>query len=215
MRSLIACTVLLFGTMLIHPGVGSAQKPASSKASPFGAHPFDLALTYSPEHAQVVNQGRTGFWLEGLGGDASLGLYRGLGVSAKFDYAAANNILQTSVNLSRITFDAGPRYTFDLDRLFPAKPGAGSNRAYVQALFGGVYGFNSVFPAAGGTTASASSYAIETGGGIDWALGSHFGLRTPDVEWVHSALPNTAANAQNNLRLGFGVSYRLTPAAKR
>ena len=214
MRRLIACTVLLSGALIANSTLGRAQSASGARTSPYGIHSADLAITYTPERALIVNQSKSGFWLQGLGGDASINLYRGFGVAAKIDFAKASNIVQSSVNLSRITFDAGPRYTFNLDRLFSAKAGAGSNRAYVQALFGGVYGFNSVFPAAGATTASASSYAIEAGGGIDWALGSHFGLRTPDVEWVRTALPNTSANVQNNIRLGFGLSYRLGPIAK-
>ena len=45
-----------------------------------------------------------------------------------------------------------------------------------------------------------------TGG--DTTLHGGFGIRLIEAGFVHTNLPNNAADSQNDLRLGFGLSYR-------
>jgi hypothetical protein len=37
-------------------------------------------------------------------------------------------------------------------------------------------------------------------------------VRVAEVDWVHTSLPNTSANSQDDLRLAFGISFRLRKA---
>lgn len=200
----IRCTVLLAGAMFMMTGTTRAQNLASSVP----AHrPFtvDLGLTYAPEYARVVNSNCSCFWLQTVSGDASLNLYRGLGIAASVSEGSASNI-QPGVNLRKLTLAAGPRYTWDVAAW---KANAHPTRIFAQGLFGGAFGSNGVFPAASGTTSTAHSSSIQLGGGVDLMLTHGFALRVVEADWVRTALPNTASNTQNDLRLAFGVSYRM------
>jgi outer membrane protein OmpA-like peptidoglycan-associated protein len=76
-------------------------------------------------------------------------------------------------------------------------------------LFGYVHGFDGLYPAAGATTDSASSFALEAGGGLNLLLTKHFGLRLLEADYVRDELPNATTDSQNDLRLAFGVTYHL------
>jgi hypothetical protein len=70
-----------------------------------------------------------------------------------------------------------------------------------------VHGFNGVYPASSSTTSSANAFALQAGGGFNYYLTKQWGLRLFEADYVRTALPNNAANIQNDLRLGFGVTY--------
>lgn len=214
MRSLNVFILLLAGAVILNSEAGRAQNAVRSNSSGFGLHSVDLALTYTPERARVVNQNCSCFWLQGISGDTSLNVFHGLGLAANITYGTANNV-QPGVNLSKVTFTAGPRYTWNINILARGKKQGNPSRLYAQGLFGVAHGFNSLFPAASGAVSSANSSAIQFGGGFDLALTKRFALRVADVEWVRTALPNTASNVQNDLRLGIGASFHFVPKEKR
>jgi len=213
MRRPIFCILLLAGAMLVNPQAGKAQTSAPSQHAS-SAHSIDVALTYSPEYARVAYHNCACFWLQGVSGDASLDLYHGLGVAASLSDGTASNI-QPNVNLSKLTFAAGPRYTWDMAQWKKSRADGYAAQVFVQSLFGVAHGYNSVFPAPGSATSSANSVSIQIGGGLDLALGRRVGLRLAEVEWVRTALPNAAANVQQDLRLGFGVWFRLPSWQKK
>jgi outer membrane protein OmpA-like peptidoglycan-associated protein len=76
-------------------------------------------------------------------------------------------------------------------------------------LFGGVHGFDGLYPADGGSTTSASSFAIQAGGGLNLYLTKHWGVRLLEADYVRNELPNASDGVQNDLRLAFGVTYHL------
>lgn len=49
---------------------------------------------------------------------------------------------------------------------------------------------------------------MQLGGGVNVALAKVYGLRVVELDYVHTNLPNNAANSQNDLRVAFGLSYR-------
>ena len=202
MRNLIRCTVLLTGALLMTTLLVGAQTTAPSHNIS-----IDAGITWSPEHARVVNQSCACFWLQGASGDASVNFYRGLGAAVELTEGTASNI-QPGVNLSKFTYAAGPRYSWTLGKGTGDKPAKHPARIFGQALFGQAHGYNSVFPTPNGTVSSANSYSIDLGGGIDLALAHNFGIRLAQLDWVRTALPNTSSNTQDDLRLGFGASYR-------
>jgi hypothetical protein len=165
--------------------------------------PADVAVTYSLERAKIAPSNCGCFWLNGAGANVGVGLYKGLGVAADFTGEHASNI-QPGVNLGKISFTAGPRYTFDL----PAMKGR-STRVFGEALFGVAHAFDSVFPAPSGSVPTANSFSIQMGVGFDVALAPRFALRLPEVDYIKTGLPNNGSNSQNDLRIAFGVSYRI------
>jgi hypothetical protein len=104
------------------------------------------------------------------------------------------------VKLDLVTATFGPRYTWS--------PAHRKYALFGQALVGGAFGFNSVFPAAPGAAASQNSLAVNLGGGINVALSPHPALRAFEADWLRTQLPNSTNNAQNSLRAGAGIVFR-------
>jgi outer membrane immunogenic protein len=154
------------------------------------------AVTYDLERAKTAATGGSGFWLQGGSVDLAIPFYKGLSLAGSFGGTQASNI-QPGANLSKLTYLAGPRYTF----------GGPHIQIFGEGLFGGVHAFDGIFPATGGVISTANSYAMQIGGGLDVPLQSGFGLRVLDVDYVRTALPNNGTNSQNDLRLSFGLSY--------
>ena len=156
-----------------------------------------VAVTYDLERAKTAAIGGSGFWLQGGGVDMAIPFYKGFGIAGSFSGAHASNI-RPGFNLGKLTYLVGPRYTFGGSRV----------QVFGEGLFGGVHAFDSVFPATGGVTSSANSFAMQFGGGVDVPLRNGFGLRALELDYVRTGLANNGTNSQNDLRLGFGMSYR-------
>jgi len=206
MRRLILYTVLLTGATLMTTGIATSQTSAVA-SKPVHKNSVDLGLTYTPEYARIVNQNCSCFWLQGVSGDVSVNFHHGLGVDVALTEGMASNI-QPGVNLSKFTFAAGPRYTWDTAKWKHGKIAGHSGRIFLESLGGMAHGYNSVFPAPGGSIVSANSYSIQLGGGADVLLARGFGLRLAELDWVRTALPNASSNTQDDLRFGVGLSYR-------
>lgn len=174
-----------------------------------GLHPLsgDLAVTYTAERAKVASIDCGCFWLQGGSVSGAVTLFRGLGVAANFTGEHASNIVP-GVDLSKLVFMAGPRYTRDT---WHGKQGIANHEISIfgEALFGIAHGFDSVFPTASGADTSANSFSLQVGGGLNVGLTQHFGLRVLEIDYVHTRLPNSLGNTQNDLRLAFGLTYRL------
>jgi hypothetical protein len=181
-----------------------AQKPAAQPHT-FGITSTDLAVTYTLERAKVQSSACSCFWIKGGSVDGSINFYRGFGIAGNLSAGHANNITP-GVNLGKVSYMVGPRYTFDLTRHAQKKYGT---RAFGEILIGGVHGFDSIFPGKNETTFSASAFSMQMGAGMDVDLHKGFGLRPFEVDYVRTSLPNNGSNSQNDLRLAFGLSYRL------
>ncbi len=103
---------------------------------------------------------------------------------------------------------AGPRYTYTA--WSSAREGP-RFQIFGQGLFGGVFAFNGVFPATSGAVSSASSQAVQAGGGINIFLTPHIGVRVAEADYVRNELPNNGNNTQNDLRLSAGLVFHLGP----
>jgi outer membrane immunogenic protein len=158
-----------------------------------------VAITYNLERAKIAGTGSGGFWLQGGGGDIALPIYKGLSLAGSVNGEHASNI-RPGVNLSKVTYLAGPRYTF---------AARSHMQLFGEGLFGAAHGFDSLFPTSTGVTSTASSYAIQLGGGLDIAMRGGLGLRALEADYVRTGLPNNGNNSQNDLRLAFGLSYQL------
>lgn len=120
----------------------------------------ELALTYDLERAKIVNTSCACFWLQGGSIEAAVPLTRGFRIAGSFTGQSAANI-QPGVNLSKLTYLARPRYTVSSSRF----TGHHNSKVFGDLLFGGVHGFNSVFPGSGAPAPTAKSFALQIGGG--------------------------------------------------
>jgi len=95
----------------------------------------DVAITYSLERAKIEPINCGCFWLNGASADGAATLFKGLGIAANLTGEQASNITP-GVNLSKISFVAGPRYTYNAS---PYLGGVGKKhhtQAFGEALFG-------------------------------------------------------------------------------
>jgi hypothetical protein len=183
-------TALLLG-IVSAPAQATAQQQSSGLRSPV------VAVTYDLERAKMATSGGSGFWLQGGGVDIAIPFYKRFSIGGSFSGVHAPNI-QPGVSLGKLSYVAGPRYTFGGSRF----------QVFGEGLFGGVHGFDSIFPAAGGVVPTANSYAMQLGGGVDVPVHHGYGVRVLELDYVRTALPNNGTNSQNDLRLAVGISYR-------
>jgi hypothetical protein len=167
----------------------------------------DLAVTFAVERSQAVSS-QGSFWFKGGGADAAITFKSGMGIAASLTGDHASNITP-GMDANKITYLAGPRYTWTA---WQGHVTAADNRrlqVFGQALFGGTHSFNSYYPALPAATSSANSLAIQAGGGLNLYLTRNLGLRLLEADYVRTALPNTATNLQNDMRLSVGLTYHI------
>jgi hypothetical protein len=177
-----------------------SQKPVAPVSA-------DLAVTFAVEHSQVV-PGQNKFWFKGGGADAAVTFWKGLGLAATITGDHASNILP-GVDANKISFLGGPRYTWTGQS---SKANQRRLQIFGQGLFGEAHGFDGLYPAVGGATTSANSFAVQAGGGLNLYLNKSWGIRLLEADYVRTTLPNASANAQNDMRLAFGLTYHIESA---
>ena len=201
MKSSIRGCVLLAGACLPAAVTGWAQQaPSAPKQSNVST---DLGITFDAERAQLAPGSCGCFWLKGGGADGAVSFWKGFGIAATFTGDHASNVTP-GVDINKISFMAGPRYTYTAWGTRGEKP---RFQIYGQGLFGGVHAFDGVFPTASGTAPTAGSLAIQAGGGLNLFLTRHIGVRVVEASYVRTALPNNGNDTQNDLRLGAGLVY--------
>jgi len=159
---------------------------------------FGLNFTYKWARTTVATQ--PGFFIQGGSVDAAYtpgGKFKGLGLAVDANGESANSI-RAGVNLSQLTFVAGPRYT---------QQGARA-AIYVESLFGVVHAFNSVFPGVAAPQSSATAFSAQFGGGINLQFVPHLAWRAAALDYVYSRLPNNNSNSQSDTRLSTGLVFR-------
>ncbi len=189
-RMTLISALLLFGVV-------SATAQATGNRPTSDLHAPVIAVTYDLERAKTAAIGGSDFWLQGGGMDIAVPFYKGLSIAGSFSGEHASNI-QPGVNLGKLSYLAGPRYTFNTPHF----------AIFGEGLFGGAHGFDSIFPTSSGSTPTATSFAMQIGSGMDIPLHKGFGVRAFEIDYVRTGLPNNGSNTQNDLRLAFGLSYR-------
>jgi hypothetical protein len=187
-----------------------ALAPAAQAQEKIWPRSIDLAATYSVERAKIASGDCGCIWLQGGSLEAAAPLFHGIGLAANFS-GAHSSYVGSGLDLSVISFMAGPRYTLATHRWTDRFLGEKHHTSiFGEALFGVAHGFNSLFPSSSGLiTTSATSFSMQIGGGLNIRLAKSFGLRALELDYVRTTLPNTSSNTQNNLRLAFGISYHL------
>jgi outer membrane immunogenic protein len=191
------CKKVLVAGWLAAASAGWAQGGIEPGRTPVS---IDLGITYSTEHAQLAPGTCGCFWLQGGGGDAALTLWKGFGIAVGVSGELVSNYIP-GVDFSKVSYMGGPRYTYR---------GAGVPRRlqiFGEGLFGAVHAFSGAFPSGGGIVATANSFALQTGGGVNVLFTRRMSVRVLEVDYVRTQLSNGYANTQNDLRLAVGVSY--------
>ena len=203
MKAMTSVVRMLFVVLL-----ATASSIAWAQAKPDSRIRADVALTFAVERAQIATS--DSFWFKGGGADAAVTLRNGLGVAASF--MGDHGTLGTSgIDSNKLTWLAGPRYTIALKAPRKMAAANGGAELFGQAMFGGVHGFNGLYPAIGGTTTTANSLAYAFGGGLNLRCARNLKLRLIELDFVHNQLPNAASDTQNNLRIAFGLCFTMRP----
>jgi hypothetical protein len=124
-------------------------------------------------------------------GDVALNLPHALSAVGEVSGYKANAISGTTQNVTILNFLFGGRYTV---------PTHARLRLYGQALFGASHESSNY-----AYVQSANAFALSLGGGVHIPVGRRFGINIVQADWLHSTLPNTGNNRQNDLRLGIGL----------
>jgi opacity protein-like surface antigen len=190
---------LLFAVMLVFAGVASAQDDMS-KFEAFGGYSYVRANTSAFDINQGYNyNGGSGSlaynvtpWLAGV---ADFGGYHWSGSG---DFAGLDSTV--------VTYLFGPKVSYRSGRFTP----------FVQALFGGAHGSFNGFdecstarvrpqgcPEEGNF--SDNAFAMTVGGGLDWNVTQHIGVRLIQAEYL---MTRFASTSQNNARISAGVTVR-------
>jgi hypothetical protein len=178
----------------------------AQRSNPLSA---DVALTFTTDRAKIASTGCGCFWLQGGSLDASVPIFRGLGVAANLSGEHSANIA-SGVDLSTVAFVVGPRYTFSATRWTRRVPELRHGTSvFGEALYGSSRGFDGAFITLAGPKGNASSLALQIGGGVDIGLARGFSVRAVEAEYVRTTFRNFNNNTQNDLRLAAGVTYHL------
>lgn len=154
----------------------------------------EIGANYNYFHANAP-PGQCGcFGLNGGSGSVVVNLTPVWSGVADIAVAFANNVDNTQQNITIINYLFGPRYTRRTSSRFVP---------YGQILFGGAKeNVNFQFDI------NRNSFGLLGGGGVTTKLGRRFGLTIVEVDYVYTRIPNAKNNAQNNIRVVTGVTYR-------
>jgi peptidoglycan-associated lipoprotein len=177
-----------------------------SSAAQSSLLPDRVGLRYSEQVSNSPVGSSDYFAMQGAAADAFwkiVPLSSATNLGLAIDVAAENthNINHAGYGLDLFSFTAGPRLKYSTHRVQP----------FAQALFGLAHGWGSEFPSGGNTLASsANAFAFDLGAGADYPLNKQLSLRVLQLDYLRTSLPNNANDRQNNLRIGAGLTLRLS-----
>jgi len=169
---------------------------------------MDVGVNLAFERAYIAPGNCDCFWFTGGGTDATLNIWKGVGFAAALSGDHAGNAAP-GIDVNKITYVFGPRYTFLPSALNPRFHSLRRIEVFGETLFGATHAFNSTFASAAGLKASADSFAMQIGGGVQVPLARGFTVRALEADYVRTSLPNSFSDEQNDFRLGFGISYHV------
>jgi outer membrane immunogenic protein len=154
---------------------------------------FEVGANYNYFHANAP-PGQCGcFSLNGGSGTILMNVTPVWAAVADIAVAHANNVDNTSQNITIVNYLFGMRYTRrNSTRFVP----------YGEVLFGGAKeDVNFQF------TINRNSFGLAAGGGVSTRLKRRLGLTIAQFDYVYTQIPNAANDRQNNIRISTGVTY--------
>jgi hypothetical protein len=184
---------IIFCVLLSSAMVATAQQTPKNT--------IEVDVMFSALHANAPVGGCGCFWMAGGIGELAVPVWRNFSLVAEGSGQHADRLPGTNVGLGLINGLGGVRLRIPTRTLF---------QPYTQALFGGVHGFDSYFPAPVGKlpTSYDTSFAMAIGGGVDLAVSRHIWIRAVHVDYHYSELRNLDANRQNQFRIAGGILFR-------
>jgi outer membrane immunogenic protein len=159
-------------------------------------------VTFSELHTNAPVGGCGCFWMPGGTGELAIPVWRNFSAVAEAGgQHTTGNIPGFNVGLGLISGMGGLRLRVPNHTKF---------QPFGQALFGGVHGFDSYFPAPVGKqpTSYGTSFAMSIGGGLDVAVSRHIWIRALKADYFYSELRGVQGDRQNKFRLGAGIVFR-------
>jgi opacity protein-like surface antigen len=189
---------LLFAAILVFAGIASAQDDGS-KFEAFGGYSYLRVNPGFSEPGLNFNGGSGSLaynvtpWLSGV---ADFGGYHWSGSN---DFVSGDSTV--------VTYLFGPKIAVHRGPITP----------FAQVLFGGAHLSGSAndcsdavvhsegFIGGCGVSGSANSFAMALGGGLDWNVTPHIGVRLIQAEYL---MTRFGSDTQNNARISAGVTLR-------
>jgi outer membrane protein OmpA-like peptidoglycan-associated protein/opacity protein-like surface antigen len=165
---------------------------------------YDVSVGYNYVHANAPPGGCLCFGLQGAYASFAVHTNHWLSFEGEATGQHANDISTLGQDLTLVTFAGGPRVQYNGHRLVP----------FAKILVGGAHGSDSYFPTGTTSSPSANSFALQTGGGFEYILTTHFSARV-DAEYLRTGFPNNSNNEQNHFMLGAGIVYRFSRLTRR
>jgi peptidoglycan-associated lipoprotein len=158
---------------------------------------LDLSFGYNYVHANAPPASCGCFSMQG--GSASIGLPLPHRFTAVADFGAthAENINNSTEDLTLFTYLFGVRYA-------PKRLQSRHISPFAEAMFGAAHTY-SQFPLVNG----GNGIAAMTGGGLDIRLNRRISIRAFDADYLFTHIPNGANDSQNNLRITSGLVLHL------
>ncbi len=184
---------LLIAILMSCAGLGA--RPALAQ----GAGSFAAGASYNFVHSNAPPGSCGCFNMNGGSGWASIGLPFHLSAVADVGVQYAGNINGSGVNLTLTSYVFGPRYTFlNSERVHP----------FAEALVGGSHASGSFSSASISGSGSANAFAALGGGGLDFDVTEHIGVRAIEADYFFTKYNNGTNDHQNNLRIAAGIYFR-------
>jgi outer membrane protein OmpA-like peptidoglycan-associated protein len=166
---------------------------------------WDFSVGYNNIRANAPPSQCQCFDLNGGFVFGSVHLTEWFGIEGEFTGGHSSNISSLGQGLTLTTFTVGPRVSYRFHRFTP----------YGEVLVGGAHGSDSYFPSNNSSSPSASSFAVSTGGGLDFRLTPRFSIRAIDMQYLRTSLPNGTNNEQNQLMIGAGLVIKFQDRSKK
>jgi outer membrane immunogenic protein len=172
---------------------------ASLGAAPALAQEFAAGASYNFVHSNAPPGSCGCFNMNGGSGWVSVGEFHHFSAVADVGVQYAGNINGSGVNLTLTSYVFGPRYNFlDSGRLHP----------FAEALVGGSHASGSFSSSSISASGSANAFAALAGGGIDFDVTEHIGVRAIEANYFFTKYDNGTNDHQNNLRIAAGIYFR-------
>jgi peptidoglycan-associated lipoprotein len=158
----------------------------------------EVALTYTWAHANAPPESCGCFSLNGGSAVFAYSFSRSISAVAEAGAATNGNVDSAGRGITLSDYFGGLRYT--------PRSHAGV-RPYGQLLLGIAHASGPLAPSQIGL-GSATSFAMSTGGGVDFILNEHFAIRALQADYLLTLLSNRTNDRQNNFRLSTGLVFR-------
>jgi outer membrane immunogenic protein len=189
MRTLTRIIVLLGLTLILVPAKLANVRAQSMSLVEAGGNYNYMRTNAPPGGCGCFSMNGGAAWI-------SYNPFGPLAIVGELSVQHASSVLGSGAGLTLTSYQVGPRYRFrQVRRLVP----------FAQVLLGG--------SRASGSYASdmglSNAFAATMGGGIDVELTSRVDVRAFQADYAFLRFPNGVNDHQNNLRISFGIVFKL------